>query len=170
MQLVAEWAATLPATWKSKTHVNVGAQHLMYQGVPLTPRQSAAFGVWNSWADLRVFTGSEVWIVEAKIVATGCAYGELLDYLQEYPQSVDYQQFKPAPIVGVVLAAALRGATARYFSTLGIRSIEFTPSFSLGDALAKIFPAAQVLQSGEAPGEISAAAPSSTSSSTTTNG
>lgn len=148
MQLIAEWLATLPATWKSKTHVNVGAQVLEYQGVPLTPRQSAAFGVWNSWADARIFTGSEVWIVEGKLVATGCAYGELLDYLNQYPTSADYQAFKPAPIVGVVLTMAARGRTSDLFGAMGIRTITFAPSFSLASGLSRLFPAAEVLTQG----------------------
>jgi hypothetical protein len=145
LQLVAEWLTTLPASWKSKTHVNVGAQLLEYAGQRLTPAQTAAFGVWNDWADARVYTGSEVWLIEGKLVATGGAYGQLLDYLDEYPQSTDYQQFAPAPIVGLVLTMAARARTTNLFAAKGIRTIVFQPSFPLSQALAKLFPAAQVL-------------------------
>jgi hypothetical protein len=147
MQLVAEYAASLPATWKSKTHVNVGAQLLRYAGVELTPAQSRAFGVWNDWCDLRVFTGAEVWIVEGKLVATGCAYGQVLDYVQQYPASADYQQFAPARVVPVVLTMAARPRTSSYFLTLGVNTVIFTPSFPLSLALEKLFPAAQILSS-----------------------
>lgn len=146
MQLVAEWLATLPASWRWKIRVNVGAQVLQYAGMRLTPKQQAAFGVWNDWSDARVFTGSEVWIVEGKLVATGGAYGQVLDYVNQYPLSEDYQQFKPAKIVPVVLAMAVRPRTSQLFDKLGVRTITYAPSFPLSAALAKLFPAAQILQ------------------------
>lgn len=148
MQLVAEWLTTLPAAWKSKTHVNVGAQTLEYAGQRLTPAQTAAFGVWNDWADARVYTGSEVWLIEGKLVATGGAYGQLMDYANEYPDSRDYEQFAPAPIVGIVLTMAARRQTSNLFQMQGIRTVVFQPSFPLSQALAKLFPAAQILGTG----------------------
>lgn len=151
MQLVAEWLQTLPASYKSKTHVNVGAQTLFYAGAPLTAAQTAAFGVWNDWADARVFTGAEVWLIEGKLVATGGAYGQLLDYLGEYAQSADYQQFAPAPVTGIVLTMASRPRTAALFALQGIRTIVFAPSFPLHRALQKLFPAAQILGGTGAP-------------------
>lgn len=147
-QLVAEWLATLPAGWPNKTHVNVGAQLLQYAGRALTPEQTRAFGVWNDWADARVFTGTEVWIVEGKLVATGGAYGQVLDYIDEYPTSADAAQFAGAPIVPIVLTMASRARTAARFASLGVRTIVFAPSFPLSQALAKLFPAAQILSGG----------------------
>jgi hypothetical protein len=144
MQLVAEWLATLPAGMKSKTHVNVGAQLLEYAGQRLTPAQTAAFGVWNDWADARVFTGFEVWLIEGKLVATGGAYGQLMDYLDEYMSSKDYEQFLPAPVRGIVLTMAARPRTMSLFQARGIQTIIFQPSFPLSQALAKLFPAAQI--------------------------
>lgn len=138
-QLLAEWWATLPASWPNKTHVNVGSQQLQYQGAPLTPARQRAFGVWNDWADMRLFTGSEIWLVEAKIVNTGAAYGQLLDYLNEYPSSADYQQFPVVNVVGIVVCAYQRSRTAALFSGYGIRTIVFTPSWA-GETLAnKVF-------------------------------
>ena len=151
MQLVAEWLSTLPSTYVSKTHVNVGKQELFYAGTRLTAAQSAAFGVWNDWADARIFTGSEVWLIEGKLVATGCAYGQLLDYLNEYPESLDYQQFASVPIVGKVVCMADRPRTAGYFAGLGIQTIVYQPTFGLAEALAKLFPAAQILGGTGAP-------------------
>ena len=151
MQLIAEWLQTLPASYSTKTHVNVGEQTLVYAGMRLTPAQTKAFGVWNDWADARVFTGQEVWIVEGKLVATGCAYGQVLDYVNQYPQSADYQQFKPATIVPVVLTMAERSRTATLFAAQGVRTMVFQPSFPLSQALLKLFPAAQVLGGTGAP-------------------
>lgn len=151
MQLLAEWIATLPHGWKSKTHVNVGAQLLEYAGARLTPAQSRAFGVWNDWADARVWTGPSVWIVEAKLVATGAAYGQVLDYAAEYPDSADYEQFAPAWILPVVLTTAARPRTAGFFQGKGVNTVIFQPSFPLSQALAKLFPAAQILQPASAP-------------------
>lgn len=148
MQLVAEWLQTLPASYKSKTHVKVGAQALQYAGPPLNAAQQRALGVWSSWADARVFTGSAVWIVEAKLVATGGAYGQLIDYLAEYPSSEDYEAFAPAQIQGIVLCMASRAVTASRFLSLGIQTVIFQPTFPLSTALAKLFPAAQVLTEG----------------------
>jgi hypothetical protein len=149
MQLLAEWLASLGAAVRYKTHVNVGARQLFYLGSMLTPAQQRAFGVWNSWADARVVTPSEVWIVEAKIVATGAAYGQVLDYVNQYPSSGDYQQFAPRTIVPVVVAQASRNQTAALFQAQGVRTILFEPSFPLSLALAKLFPAAQILAGGE---------------------
>lgn len=146
MQLVAEWVTQLPAEWKSKTHVNVGAQLLEYAGQRLSAAQSRAFGVWNSWADARVVTPTEVWIVEGKIVALGSAYGQVMDYVDEYSSSEDYKPFAPRAIVPVVLCMARRDRTASQFAVRGVRTIVFQPSFALSSALARIFPAAQILQ------------------------
>lgn len=145
MQLVAEWLATLPPAWKSKTHVNVGAQLLEYAGRALTPAQTRAFGVWNDWADARVFTGTEVWIVEGKLVATGSAYGQVLDYVAQYPTSADAAQFPGVPVVPVVVTMASRARTASLFLSQGVRTIVFAPTFPLSQALARLFPAAQIL-------------------------
>ena len=146
MQLIAEWLMTLPPSYQSKTHVRVGEQELFYAGMPLTPAQSRAFSVWSDWADARVFTGTQVWIVEGKLVATDSAYGQLLDYANQYPSSADYQQFAPAPIVPMVVTMASRPRTAALFAGMGIQTIVFAPSFPLAQALAKLFPAAQVVQ------------------------
>ena len=150
MQLVAEWASTLPGGWRTKTHVNIGAQLLQYAGIRLTPAQTNAFGAWNDWADLRVFTGAEVWIVEGKLVGTADAYGQVLDYVNQYPLSADYDAFKPAPIFPVVLTMASRPRTAAYFLGLGVRTIVYQPSFPLSQALSRLFPAAKILQPIEA--------------------
>ena len=134
-QLLAEWWTTLPSSWANKTHVNVGADLLDYNGAPLTPARQRAFGVWNDWADMRIATGAEVWIVEAKIVGTGSGYGQLLDYLDQYPTSADYAQFRGQSIVGILLCAFKRDRTANLFSRLGIRTALYTPSWA-GDSLA----------------------------------
>lgn len=151
MQLVAEWLMTLPTGYQSKTHVNVGEQTLFYAGMPLSPAQQKAFGVWNDWADARVFTGKEVWIVEGKLVGLGSAYGQVLDYVNQYPQSADYQQFAPARIVPVVLTMAERPRTANLFANMGVQTIVFQPTFPLAQALLKLFPGAQVLGGTGAP-------------------
>ena len=133
-QLLAEWWATLPRAWPNKTNVNVGAITLTYQGQALTPARQRAFGVWNDRADMRIFTGSEVWIVEAKLINTGGAYGQVLDYVDEYPLSEDYRPYFGMPIVPVVVCAFQRSRTAQLFSRLGVRTILFTPSWA-GDSL-----------------------------------
>lgn len=146
MQLVSEWLSTLPASWPSKTHVKVGSDPLFYGGARLTPAQSRAMSVWSDWADARVVTPTEVWIVEGKLVATGGAYGQLLDYLNQYPGGDDYKLWTPRAIVGVVLCQAERVRTAALFGAMGIRTITFTPTFPLSASLAKLFPAAQILE------------------------
>ena len=142
-QLLAEWWATLPPTWPNKTHVNVGSQYLTYQGAALSPARQAAFGTWNDWADMRIYTFSEIWIVEAKIVNTGGGYGQLLDYLDEYPTSLDIQQFVPTPVVGILLCAYQRSRTAALFSRQGIRTIVYTPSWASDTLANKVFGAGQ---------------------------
>lgn len=133
-QLLAEWLTVSNWGARAKTHVPVGAATLTSNGIVLTPARQRAFGVWNDWADCRIYTGSEVWLVEAKIVNIGGVYGQLLDYMDEYPTSLDYQQFAPAPIVGMVLCAFIRERTAAVFHRMGIRTIVYTPSWA-GDSL-----------------------------------
>jgi hypothetical protein len=144
-QLLAEWLMTLPSTWTSKTHVKVGADPIFYAGTRLTPAQSRAFSVWSDWADARVVTPTEVWLVEAKLMATGGAYGQLLDYLDQYPNGDDYQQWAPRPIVGIVLAQVERMRTSKLFAKYGIRTILFSPTFTAAQSLQRIFPAAAIL-------------------------
>lgn len=147
IQLVSEWLQTLPPSWPSIARVKVGEQMLQFVGQPLSPAQQRAFSVWSDYADARVATPTEVWLVEGKLVATGGAYGQVLDYANQYPQSADYQQFKGRTIVPVVLTMAARPQTSSLFANLGVRTIVFQPSFPFSQALAKLFPAAQVLQS-----------------------
>jgi hypothetical protein len=143
--LVAEWLTTLPPAYQNETHVSVGAQELVYRGVPLTPAQQRRFAAWESWADARVVTPTEVWIVEGKLVATGGAYGQVLDYVNDYPLTLDYQQWPGRAIVPVVVCQASRPRTAAYFATLGVRTIVFQPSFDLAQSLQKLFSGAQIV-------------------------
>lgn len=147
IQLVTEWLLTLPAAWQSKTRVKVGAQPLRYLGQSLSPAQQRAFGVWSDYADARVVTPTQVWLVEGKLVATGGAYGQLLDYLDQYEQSADYQNFVGLQVVGKVVTMAAKPRTVRLFQEYGIDTIVYSPSFPLVSALAKLFPAAQILSS-----------------------
>jgi hypothetical protein len=138
-QLLMEWLLSLGKTMQWKTHVNVGAEILQYNGKPLTPAQQKAFGVWNSWADARLFSGTEVLLVEAKIVATGTAYGEIIDYLDQYPTSTDYKAYSQYPVRGVVLAAYVKDRTRMLFGKHGIQTIIFTPTWASSTLANKVF-------------------------------
>jgi len=138
VQLLAEWLQSLPPYFKSKTHVAVGKETIVWNGQPLTPARARAMLVWSDWADARIFTGAEVWIVEAKLVSTANAYGQVLDYCDEYKESDDYKQFWPAPIVPVVMAAADKHRTSTFFLRFGVRTIIFAPSWSLRSISTKI--------------------------------
>jgi len=105
-------------------------------------------GVWSDWADARVVTPTEVWLVEGKLVATGGAYGQLMDYLDQYPSGDDYKLWAPRPVVGIVLCQAERVRTSALFAAMGIRTIQFTPTFALSASLQKLFPAAQIMAEG----------------------
>lgn len=144
VQMLAEWWRTLPRGWKNKTNVPVGAQELQYQGRVLSPARQRAFSVWHDKVDMRIFTGVSVWLVEGKIVNTGNAYGQLLDYADEYTASADYQQFSPAFVDKVVVCAFERKRTSSFYERFGIRTIVFTPSWA-GETLASsIFSGAQI--------------------------
>lgn len=129
-QLLAEWRSTLPDYFKIKTQVRVGAAPLVYQGSVLTPTQRRAFEVWNDWADARIFTGSEIWIVEASIVGKAAKYGQALEYASEWPAALDSQGFIGWPVVPIVLCAFEKPATATFFSRFGVRTILFTPAWA----------------------------------------
>jgi len=141
MQMLTEWLATLPAGYQWKTHVRVGATPLTYQGKVLSPAQQRAFEVWNDWADVRVATPTELWIVEGKIVGVAGAYGQALDYANEYPASSDAAQFPGKRIVPVVVCAFEKARTAAYFARFGVRTVLFTPSWAGSTLATKIFPA-----------------------------
>ena len=138
-QLLMEWWSTLPRSWANKTNVNVGAATLAYMGQVLTPERQRAFGVWNDRADMRIFNGVEVWIVEAKIVNVGGAYGQVLDYCDVYPLSEDYKPYYGAPIIPVVVCAFLRQRTARLFEKSGVRTHLYTPTWAGSTLATKIF-------------------------------
>lgn len=147
MSLIAEWLMTLPAHWIKTTHVKVGEQLLSYRGVALTPLQAQRFSQWSTWADARIVTPREVWIVEGKLVATGGAYGQVLDYVNDYPLSADAKLWPNREIVPVVVAQAVRPRTQAYFATMGVRTILFSPSFDLAQSLQKLFQSAEILTS-----------------------
>jgi len=138
-QLLAEWLTASGWGSKSKTHVNVGQATLEYLGQRLTPARQRAFGVWNDWADARIFTGAEVWLVEAKIVNVGAVYGQVLDYMDEYQSSADYGEFRPAPVRGLVLCAFKRDRTASLFYKYGITTITYTPLWASDTLATKVF-------------------------------
>jgi hypothetical protein len=140
-QLLVEWLATLPAFYKWKTHVRVGAVQLVYQGQPLSPAQQRAFGVWNDWMDARVASLSEVWCVEAKIVGVAAAYGQAMDYTHQYAASADARNFPSHIAVPVVVCAFEKPQTAAYFNRFGVRTIVFTPSWAGSSLVNKVFPA-----------------------------
>lgn len=137
-QLLAEWLTSLPPYMKSKTHIRTGQETIVWDGGPLPANMARATLVWSDWADARVFTGSEVWIVEACLVATAGKYGQVLEYADEYRDSADYKEFWPFPIVGVVLAAGDKPKTRARFARFGIRTIIFAPSWSLRSIATKI--------------------------------
>jgi hypothetical protein len=139
VQLLAEWLTTLPPYFKSKTNIDVGAAALQYNGERLTPAQQRMFGVWNDKADARVAAGLEVWIVESKIVGTASAYGQVLDYCDEYPASLDARGFPSATIVPLVLCAFEKPRTAAYFMRFGVRTVVFTPGWARLTLQTKIF-------------------------------
>lgn len=137
-QLLAEWLTQLPAMFVAKTHVRVGEHRLYYGDEGPVANITAALQVWSDWADARVYTGSEIWLVEAALVGTGAKYGQVLDYCDEYPSSLDYKQFAPVPVIPVVLTAAEKLRTRNYFARFGVRTIVFTPSWALKSIATKI--------------------------------
>lgn len=138
VQLLAEWLTTLPAYFQAKTHVRVGQETLVWNGQQLAANLARATLVWSDWADARVWTGSEVWLVEAKLVSTANAYGQVLEYAEEYHASEDYKQFYGWPIVPLVLAAARKERTATFFARFGVRTVIFAPSWSLHSIATKL--------------------------------
>jgi hypothetical protein len=143
--LISEWLQTFPASYRTKTNVLCEALEGFYAGVPLTPAQARAFSVDKGRCDARVFTGAQVLIVEGKVQARDGAYGQVLGYVRGYPSSEDYRQFAPAPIVPVVVGIETFPVVAAYWAAFGVQTINFTPSFSLAQALLRLYPAAQVL-------------------------
>ncbi len=138
-QLLAEWMTRNCPTRGTKTHVRVGDQALVFQGVPPNPGRFRAFELWSDWCDARISWGHEVWLVEAKLVGVAAAYGQIMDYAQQYPASADYAEFSGQPIIPVVLCAYEKPLTARYFANYGIRTIIFTPSWAARSLTQKIF-------------------------------
>ncbi len=129
-QLLTEWLASLPKAFPWKTHVRVGATPLISNGVVLSVAQQKAYEIWNDWADARVDTGAAIWIVEAKIVGTAGAYGQVMDYANEYPASMDARQFVGRHIQPLVLCAFEKPRTAAYFANFGVRTVVFTPAWA----------------------------------------
>ena len=129
-QMLAEWLTQNAKAADAKTHVFVGKQTLIYRDMPLTPAQRRAFEVWSDWADARIAWPGEVWLVEAKIIGTSGAYGQVLDYARQYRESADYQSYLGKQILPVVLCAFERPETARYFAGFGVRTIVFTPTWA----------------------------------------
>lgn len=129
-QLLAEWRETLPAAWQSKTHVHVGAIELLPQFKNFAPGTLRAIANWNDWADMRIFTGSELWLIEATIVNTGKKYGQLIEYRDQYPTSSDANKFPQVPIVPVLLTAFERPRSTRFWTPFGIRTVVFTPAWA----------------------------------------
>jgi hypothetical protein len=145
MALVSQWLLTLPSSYVKTTHVKVGEQLLVYQGQQLTAAQAARFASWSTWADARVVTPTQVWIVEAALVGSAGKYGQVLDYCNDYPLSADAKLWPGRAVVPIVLCQAMRTRTMAYFATLGVQTIVFQPSFDLAASLQKLFSGSQIL-------------------------
>jgi hypothetical protein len=143
--LLAEWLLTLPPAYVKTTHVKVGEQLLVYRGQPLTPAQSQRFASWSTWADARIVTPTEIWIVEAALVGRGGKYGQVLDYCNDYPLSADAQLWPGRTVKPVVLCQASLPRTSAYFAALGVHTVVFQPSFDLAQSLQKLFSGAQIV-------------------------
>jgi len=136
--LLSEWSATLDPSWQWKTQIRVGTVPLVYNGVVLSPAQRRNFANWSDWCDERIFTGSEIWIVEAKVVGTAGAYGQVLDYARQWPSSMDAEDYPGRPVLPVVLTAFEKPDTASYFGKFGVKTIIFTPSWAGNSLVNKI--------------------------------
>lgn len=111
----------------------------------MTPAQAQRFASWQSWCDVRVATPTEVWIVEGKLIATGGAYGQVLDYVNDYPLCEDAKQFPGLPVIPVVVCQAAEPRTMQLFAGMGVRTILFEPTWSFASALEKLFSGAAIL-------------------------
>jgi|SRR5579863_3202282 len=138
-QLLAEWLTLTVPPGRSKTHIRVGSEALLAQGLaPESPR-ARALAVWSDWADARVSWDSELWIIEAAIVGTAGKYGQCLDYTLQYPESTDYKQFVGKLIVPVVLVAFEKPAVALRWLRYGVRTIIHTPKWATKTLQDRIF-------------------------------
>jgi hypothetical protein len=63
----------------------------------------------------------------------------LINYLDEYPASLDYAQFLPAPVAGIVLCAFRLPRVAHLFARINIRTIVFSPSWAADSLVTKVF-------------------------------
>lgn len=126
-QLLAEWLTKLPAGFLSKTHVRVGQTTIVLNGKALTPARQRAQLVWSDWMDARVFTGQEVWLIEASIENRANKYGQILWYRSLYPACDDAKHFLGWPIIPLVLSAIERPGMKTFWAGYGIRTVLYQP-------------------------------------------
>lgn len=127
--LLHEWAKMQPWDLPPIYELRLGPTTQNVPGIQLTPAIEAMLRRANWYADLVGMVGHELWVVEAKVVATPAAVGQLEFYRTLITSTPELGQWRDRLIVPILLVAVDDDAVHQFALGKGIRVEQFAPAW-----------------------------------------
>jgi len=97
------WESNLVADYAAEHYPNALRWRRVQVGAIPAGKDPKMYGHLRRWADLVVYDGKEVIIIEAKMKPAPGAISQLLLYMQLFPKTPEFSLYKQKPLRGVVL-------------------------------------------------------------------
>lgn len=128
-RLLHEWSATQPWDAQPIYELRLGPTVQSVNGAPITPAIEAMLRNANYYADLVGTQQGELWVVEAKVVASFGSLGQLEGYVSLVPSTPSLHQFLNKPVRPVLLAGVSDSGVAQLALNKGIRLMIYSPNW-----------------------------------------
>jgi len=136
IRLLSEFFGYRYRTAHWQLRVRLGSQTLAGPGVIEPGKNVPQAIVTQMWADGVVYLPTETQIWEAKVVLTGSAIGQLLEYRQAWPASPGLPPSASTNVTLHTVAARARQAAVDVAKQWGIEVALYAPAWLLADAAA----------------------------------
>jgi len=137
--LLHEWAATQPWVAGPWYELRLGPTRMFSPYAQLTPQIEAMLRRSNWYADLVGVTATEVQVIEAKVVITPAAIGQLEHYVALVPGTEALRPYASRHVVPVLLVGVDDDVIHQMAVNKGIRVIVSSPSWLQEYLLSRYF-------------------------------
>jgi hypothetical protein len=128
-RLLHEWSLLQPWVAGPWYELRLGPTPLVATGAPITPEMEASLRAFNRYSDLVGVTATELWVVEAKMVAEPGALSQLQHYVELVYSSPVYAQYPQKVIQGILVWAVDDPIIHTRAASYGFRVDVFTPDW-----------------------------------------
>ena len=128
-RLLNEWSLLQPWVAGPWYELRLGPTPLVGGGVSVTPEMEARLRAFNRYSDLVGVTATELWVVEAKMVADPGALSQLQHYVELVYSSPVYAQYPQKVVQGILLWAVDDPIIHTRAAAYGFRVEVFAPDW-----------------------------------------